>query len=261
VGGRESGADMPRSGNIYYSVNPEASEELPALILIHGAGGAGDLWPYRIRRLSGYRVFAIDLPGHGRSLGIPERKIENYADYLLDWMRLTNIPKASLVGHSMGSAIALAMAAKSAKQIERLVLLGAAKKFPVNPNLIEKLRIPLRAQEGMNMIVKWSFAKGTDMRLRPAYFKQLVGNRDGALLRDFEACAEFDASAWLADIRQPVTVLSGEEDVMVPLRLSVELSSCLRRASLQSFPDTGHMLMQEKPVEVATRIVNALQDR
>jgi pimeloyl-ACP methyl ester carboxylesterase len=252
---------MPRSGHIYYSVNPEAGEELPALILIHGAGGAGDIWPYRVRRLSGYRVFAIDLPGHGRSLGIPERKIENYADYLLEWMQITKISRASLVGHSMGSAIAMVMAAKSAAQIEALVLLGAAEKFPVNPGLIEKLRIPLRAQEGMNMIVNWSFARGSDMRLRPAYFKQLAGNRDGALLRDFEACAEFASQPWVAEIRQQVTLIVAEDDVMVPARLSEELSASLLRGRLHSLPESGHMLMQEKPAEVASLIQSALQNR
>ncbi len=252
---------MPRSGNIYYSVYPELGDALPTVVLIHGAGGAGDQWPYRLRRIRGYRVFALDLPGHGRSLGLPERSIESYADRLLEWMQLAQISGVSLIGHSMGSAVALVMAAKAPNLIDQVILLGAAMKFPVNPGLLEKLRIPLRAQEAMNMIVKWSFAKGSDMRLRPAYFKQLAANRDGGLLKDFEACAVFDATDWLAEVRQPATLISGEEDQMVPARLSKELAASMRQASSHVVRAAGHMLMQENPAETARFVEAALQNR
>jgi len=250
---------VPRSGSITYSVVPDEGKNLPALILLHGAGAASQQWPYRLRRLPGWQVFAPDLPGHGRSGGQAERKIEGYAARMLEWMDAIGIERAVLVGHSMGAAIALVMTLQKEEKVRGLILLGAAARFPVNPLLLEKLSIPLWAQEGVNMIVKWSFSKGADQRLRQDYFKQLIANQAGVLHNDFAACSVFDVRARLAEIRQPLWLLCGEEDVMVPLRLSQELAGAIPKAKLRLLPHCGHMFFQERAEETTAAVEEALQ--
>ena len=58
---------MPQNAEIYYRISQEGNAESAPVILIHGAGGTHLHWPPQIRRLSGYRIYALDLPGHGIS--------------------------------------------------------------------------------------------------------------------------------------------------------------------------------------------------
>lgn len=249
---------MPRSGNIYYSVFPETGEDLRDVVLIHGAGGSGEQWPFQLRRLPGARVYAVDLPGHGKSDGEPEKSIEEYAARVREWMDRVGVEKACVVGHSMGAAIALMLALQAAERVEHLVLLGAAARFPVNPILLDKLRVPVLAQQGINMIVNWSFAKGSAAHLRTKYFNQLTANKPGVLYGDFASCAKFDLGKRVDEIRRPVLVLSGEEDTMVPANSGRELAASLLRGKLQLLRGCGHMLMQERPVEIAQSIEKEL---
>ena len=76
--------DMPIAADLYYHAYQEG-EKLP-VVLIHGAGGTHLFWPSEIRRLLGFRVFALDLPGHGKSSGRGLQSIAAYATSVLDWM-------------------------------------------------------------------------------------------------------------------------------------------------------------------------------
>jgi pimeloyl-ACP methyl ester carboxylesterase len=244
---------VPRSGNIYYSVYPVGHSDLPALILIHGAGGSSEIWPHQMRRLPGFRVFAIDLPAHGKSDGFLERSIAGNAARLSEWMQDIKLTQAVLVGHSMGAAIALILALQSSL-ITRLVLLGAASQFLVNPVLLEKLSIAGQAQQAVNMIVTWSFSSAANQQLRQTYSLQLNSNQPGVIRHDFLSCSAFDLAENVKKIRMPTLLLCGQNDVMVPLQRSQELGTQLVRGTLQVVKGAGHMLMQENPADVASII-------
>ncbi|MGH2582166.1 MAG: alpha/beta fold hydrolase [Anaerolineales bacterium] len=249
---------MPRSGHFSYSVHPAEGESLPAVILIHGAGGRGDQWPYQMRRLQGRRVFALDLPGHGHSGGNPQPRIEGYTNELLAWIELMDLKRSALVGHSMGAAIALTAALLAPDKVQSLVLIGAASSFPANPILLEKLSVPAWHEQAVKMIVTWSFAKKASNRLRQLYSADLLANAPGVLLADFRACSEFAIDEQLKTISRPTLVLSGEEDVMVPLGRSRLLAERLMRGSLKTIPGCGHMLHLEDPPAVANAILRFL---
>ena len=75
---------MPTAGDIYYFASKQGAATKPAVVLIHGAGGDHLHWPHNIRRLGEYRVFAPDLPGHGKSRGIGAQSIREYAKTIMD---------------------------------------------------------------------------------------------------------------------------------------------------------------------------------
>jgi pimeloyl-ACP methyl ester carboxylesterase len=242
---------------LYYLTNGEA--ELPALILIHGAGGSSAVWPYQLRRLPGWRVLAADLPGHGGSTLAAERTLNAYAARMLERMDAMGIAQAVLCGHSMGAAIAMEMALHEPKAVRGLVLLGAAAAFTVNQQLLEKFSVPLRLQEGVNMMVRWSFARTADETLRKTYTRQLLACPQGLLLKDMQACAAFSLGERAKQLGQPSLILSGEEDVMVAPRLSQALAESLARATYRGVAGAGHMLMQEKPDETVAELEPVLQ--
>src|SRR3954470_618089 len=100
----------------------------PTVVLLHGAGFDHTTWALHSRWIAhhGYGVLAPDLPGHGRSSGAPLRTIAEMADWTVALLDAAGAAKAKLVGHSMGSLIALETGARHPKKASALGLLGTA---------------------------------------------------------------------------------------------------------------------------------------
>ena len=127
------------------------------LILIHGAGGDHLSWPTQLRRLSGYRVYTPDLPGHGKSKGHGLQRISAYGEVVLEWMRKLELPKVVLGGHSMGGAIALWMAINHPELIHGMVLMSTGARLPVNLSLIEELATQVGFPTAVDKIMQLVF--------------------------------------------------------------------------------------------------------
>src|SRR3954467_13414197 len=86
----------------------------PTIVLLHGAGFDRTTWALHSRWFAhhGYGVLAPDLPAHGRSGGAPLATIAGMADWTAALLDTAGAAKAWLVGHSMGSLIALETAAR-----------------------------------------------------------------------------------------------------------------------------------------------------
>jgi 4,5:9,10-diseco-3-hydroxy-5,9,17-trioxoandrosta-1(10),2-diene-4-oate hydrolase len=98
------------------------------VILIHGLGGYIENWEKNIAHLSRtHQVFALDLPGFGRS-DKPDNRytIPYWAAFVQKFMQALEIDRASLVGESMGGAIAIQFALQYPQQVERLILCASA---------------------------------------------------------------------------------------------------------------------------------------
>src|SRR3954452_11456824 len=101
----------------------EAGKGAP-IVLLHGLGGDGSRWGPNIEPLAkDFHVFALDQIGFGQS----DKPLANYhtgmlAEFLVDFLKAVGVPKASLVGNSMGAGVALYTAAKFPQAVERIVL-------------------------------------------------------------------------------------------------------------------------------------------
>lgn len=155
---------------------------LPCVVFIHGAVNDHSVWGLQARAFAhhGYSVLALDLPGHGRSKGLPLASIEEAGAWLLGLLATAGVKTAALVGHSMGSLIALEAAAQStagaarpkpaagqsqvavggthaqitAPVITHLVMVGTTYPMRVSPQLLELAeRDPLEAVEN---VAAWS---------------------------------------------------------------------------------------------------------
>jgi pimeloyl-ACP methyl ester carboxylesterase len=96
------------------------------VILLHGTGGEGARWTPQIQGLSSdFRVIALDQIGFGQS----DKPMTTYhsgvvAGFLAGFMKAIGVPKASLIGQSMGAAVALSLAVEKPEMVERLVLVN-----------------------------------------------------------------------------------------------------------------------------------------
>ncbi len=250
---------MPVSGNLYYSLHGEKSTENPPLVLIHGAGGTHLYWPPEIRRLPGYCVYALDLPGHGKSeLCDGQQTVGDYAGILLKWLDSIHLRRAVLVGHSMGSAIALTLAIHHPEHVLGLGLIGSGARLRVLPELLAYASDPTTYLKAADLLVTYSFSQHSPKRLIELASHRMLETRHSVVLGDLQACNRFDVMDRLGSITQPTLVLCGAEDQLTPMRYAQYLVNSLTNAQLSVIPNAGHMVMLEQPRRVADSLLSFL---
>lgn len=244
---------------------PDSS--LPVVILIHGAGMDSSAWFLQTRYLAyrGFRVFAVDLPGHGRSEGETITSVEAMADWLGSFMDAARIESAHLVGHSMGTFIALELAASQPQKVSSIVLMGTASDMPVHPQLISDAENNLPAAAAL--MTAWSHAKPAHVGHHPTPGLWMLGgaqalverSKPGVLASDFRACAAYgNATQAAAAVTVKSTVIIGDGDKMTSPEAGTKLARLLPDCTIAMLDDTGHMMMVESPRRVKQALLAAL---
>ncbi len=250
---------MPYQADLYYQAYHADDQVRKPVVLIHGAGGDHLSWPSQIRRLSGYRVYTPDLPGHGKSRGHGLQRISAYGEMIKNWLNKIEFPNIFLGGHSMGGAIALWTAIHYPARVKGLILIGSGASLPVNLSLIEELTSPQGFPTAVDNICRWSFSPKTESWLIDEVRKQMLKNRPTVLGGDFRACDAYDISGQLDQVKAPTLILVGEEDKMTPLRFAEQLREGIQDADLQIIPGAGHMVPLEQPDKTADLIRGFLE--
>ncbi len=242
---------MPITADLYYFVHGNELVSRPPVLLIHGAGGTHLNWPAQIRRLSGHRILALDLPGHGKSKSIGCQSIQDYADEVLRLMKALKLPSAIMVGHSMGSAIALSLAIYHPKHVLGLGLVGSGAKLRVDRALVDLAANPASFLSAIKLVTQKAYSPSTSHRLTELGAQRLSETRPAVLSGDFIACDAFDVLEHVGRVSVPAVIICGKDDQMTPLRRSEFLRDQIADAELHVVQDAGHMVMLEKPDEVA----------
>jgi pimeloyl-ACP methyl ester carboxylesterase len=242
---------MPYTSEVYYCSHQGSDPENVNVILIHGAGGNHLSWPTELRRLSGTNVYALDLPGHGKSEGRGYQTISQYAKSVMNWMDQISLQKAIIIGHSMGGAIASTIAIAHPQLVSGLCLIGSSLTLRVSSEIIEALSQRNTLSKAISMIIKWSFSDQSSEELKMLVMKRMMNERMSVLQGDFIACNGFDIIEDANSIVCPTLVLCGANDRMTPPRQSQLLATKIPISSLKTIPESGHMVMMEKPNEVA----------
>jgi pimeloyl-ACP methyl ester carboxylesterase len=243
---------------------------LPCIVFIHGALHDHSVWTLLARWFAnhGKSVLAVDLPGHARSGGAPLAGVEAAADWLLALLDAAGVGQAALVGHSMGSLIALEAAARAPERISRLVMIGTAYPMKVSEALLATARdTPLRAIDMVNAFshsgtaAKPSFpGPGTWLHgANRALMRRVQAAQTGVNLfhHDFGVCDAYAGGlAAAALVRCPVSFVLGANDQMTHPKQARELAAALH-ATVHSIP-AGHALMTEAPDAVLAALRGAL---
>jgi pimeloyl-ACP methyl ester carboxylesterase len=205
----------------------------------------------------GYGVLAVDLPGHMRSAGQPLPNIEALADWTLAFLNAAQVQGASLVGHSMGSLIALQAASQAPERVTALVMVGTAVPMKVSQVLLDLSRDDPKA--AIDMVVTFSHST---MAAKPSYPGPGSWLRGGsrALMRkvqtssahsslfhhDFSVCNNYEGGLQAAkSVTCPVTVILGNADQMTQPKQARGIAAALN-ATVHEI-DAGHSLMTEAP--------------
>ena len=230
-----------------YLGGPSGDPRAVPLVCIHGAGGAATMWPQVHVAFRGERaVYALDLPGHGRSAPLRgEITLARYADAVTAFLDAARIERAVVVGHSMGGGVALLLALETPDRVAGLVLVGTGAKLGVAPETMDLLeRDPDAAVE---RICRLAYGPTTSEAMLDRAIAEMRKTPPEVLLADFRACQSFDVRGRVGEIGVPSLVLVGDADVLTPPRFATFLADHIAGAALVVVPGVGHMLPVEAP--------------
>ncbi|HXF81042.1 MAG TPA: alpha/beta hydrolase [Usitatibacter sp.] len=241
-----------------YTGGVEPDFKLPAIVFVHGAAFDHSVWQWQSRYFAhhGCCVLAVDLPGHGRSPGMIRARIEDWASWLVALLDAAGLAQAALVGHSMGSLIALQAALAAPDRVRRLALVGSAVPMAVG----EAFRAAAREAPdvALDMEAAWGHARLSQLGASAVPGSTLLGasrclnarSRPGALAAALEACNAYrpDAQA-LGSLAVPTLVAAGKRDQMTPFKAGRALASAIPGARLVAL-EAGHSMMSEAPREL-----------
>ncbi|MDX5319540.1 MAG: alpha/beta hydrolase, partial [Bacteroidota bacterium] len=143
---------MPILANLYYTQYQGSSSSRPPVILIHGVGSNHLYWPAEIRRLRDANVYAIDLPGHGKSAGTAKHFVSAYQTTLIDFIEQIEHNRAVLIGHSLGAAIALQFTLNNPQHVAGLVCISGGASFNFDPTFINLFRSPKMQKTTLDLL-------------------------------------------------------------------------------------------------------------
>lgn len=228
----------------------------PVVVFIHGAQQDHSCWTLQSRWFAhhGFSVLVPDLPGHGRSAGKPLASVEELAGWIVALLDAAGVAKANLVGHSMGSLVALEATVRHPGRVEKTALIGSAVPMPVSEPLLDAARH--NEPKAAALINAFSYSPSGQIGGSAVPGMWLLGinqrlmerQKPGVFGTDMAACNAYGRGlASLAVVATPVLIIAGSHDRMTPLKSSRALAAALPNARLALIPGSGHALMAEAP--------------
>jgi pimeloyl-ACP methyl ester carboxylesterase len=281
-------AALPRAGRMVAvpggHIHVQEQGAGPAILLIHGLGGQACHYTYRLAGLLAeqYRVVTVDRPGSGyseRDAAHPA-DLGTQADALAALIDALQLGAALVVGHSLGGAVALALAQRHPDKVKALALLAPLTQLPEEvPPAFRALTIESHA---MRQLLAWTVVTPASI----ARSKEVLGQvfapeavphdyavRGGGLLslrpsQFLSACADMQAVpdampgviARYSAMRVPVSVLYGRQDRILDWEINGKGLTAQLPGSTLELVDGGHMLPVTQPELCARFIMQAAQN-
>jgi len=236
----------------------------PTIVFIHGATNDHSVWQLQSRHFAnhGFNVLAVDLPGHGKSGGPACSSVGDYADWIGALLDAAGATPALIVGHSMGSLVAVEVALRRKDAVSGLALLGAALPMPVADPLLDAARNdPASAFDMLNL---WGHGPAAKVGRSPIPGISLLGNyrrlleqsRPGVLYTDLVACNDYRPdTGTVQQIACACLVVIGTRDQMTPPKAGAALAALLAGTETALIEGAGHATMQEAPDAVLDHLL------
>lgn len=215
------------------------------LIFIHGSGGSKEAWHYQMQHFP--NAEAVDLPGHPQ--GKPCTSIDEYVEWLRDYIREKGYSNVVLAGNSLGGGIVLLYALKYPDDLKGIITIGSGARLRVHPMYLTQLEDAINNPELLEEFLEkgWELI---DPELKELMWRRAIENGPAVFLNDMLCCDRFDIMDRLGEIRVPTLALCGSEDIMTPSKYTQYLANNIRGARAIVIEGGTHAVFAEKPQEV-----------
>lgn len=262
----------------YWDYNPD---EQPTIVMIHGFRGTHHGLAKIVDNLSDFHVIVPDLPGFGASLPlIDEHSVDNYVQFVTDFITSLKLQRPIVVGHSFGSIVASHFAATHPGMLEKLILINpiAAPALQGPRGVMTRLaimyywigrKLPGRAAKGwlgappIVRIMSVAMAKTKDKDTKRFIHDQhrqhfsTFASPD-VVAESFKASVSNDVSHVAGNLSIPTLLIAGDKDDITAIDKQHELHRHIAASELYVIDNVGHLIHYEKPAEAAAAIEDFL---
>lgn len=251
--------------DISYSVHGESG---PGLLLVSGFTADRHVWDLVVNDLATrYRVLVFDNPGIGQSYMPDTLSVEKMADIAHALAKKVFQGDYHLAGHSMGGAIAMAVAKKFGNEITSLALLCSFPRLGVPFKMVCELKMQMY-DDGLpatyidQLALPWAFSDKflSQEGVLSTIYKMQEENPCPQPKKGYKAqlgaLLNFDAQDWLNQIEVPALILAGKDDLIAPEQDSIYLNKQIKNSKLVVMDQTGHVPQIERPAE----FINIIND-
>jgi pimeloyl-ACP methyl ester carboxylesterase len=248
----------------------------PAIVLLHGFASSIYTWKDLLPVLArDYDVVALDLPGFGQSECPSDLSFEEYPAVVVGLLDRLGLSRATLVGNSMGGAVAAVVAAGRPERVDRLILVDAAgfnleeknRPWPIrvvgSPPVAAVLdRMPLRRLlVGVSLRqVFFDDTLVTGERI-DEYLEPMLRSGTPQAIRSLLASRSLhpdDVQKLLPRVAAPALILWGQQDEWIPVGDAARFAAALPGSRVVVLERCGHMPQEEHPADVARLIEDFL---
>ena len=227
------------------------------VLLLHGWLGSWELWRKTIEILSTeFKTYALDFFGFGESVDHAEDfSVDNFVNSVDQFIEHLGIPKAPLIGHSMGGTVALGASIRFPEKIVKTAVIGS----PIQGNSLNIL-LKFSGYQGIARIV-WTTPSLLKLFMRGyAYFIAKDGKAVGDMIVDdvskitadsfFQSIGtlrETDLRDQIGGISMPLLGIYGKKDRIVNPKQSQVLKQYAPHSQIAWLEGSGHFPMMDEP--------------
>jgi pimeloyl-[acyl-carrier protein] methyl ester esterase len=233
-------------------IHTETAGAGPACVLLHGWGLHGGVWRDAAHALAAdHRVISVDLPGHGHSATVPGAfTLDDFATAVAEILP----PHSCLIGWSLGGMVAMQLAARFPDRVGRLILVATTPRFVTGtdwdhglaPDVLDGFAARLRADPAgtVRQFLALQVLGGEDERGTLVRLRTLVSAapppHPAALEAGLAVLRDATLLPLLERINQPVTLIHGRRDTLIPWAAARALRERLPQAELHLLPGAAH---------------------
>ncbi|MBU2082077.1 alpha/beta hydrolase [Patescibacteria group bacterium] len=215
------------------------------IIFLHGWDNSSEVFRLLSHYLKNdFLIYTPDLPGFGKSSIEKPMALKDYADFICNFLKDTNINKPIIAGHSFGGAIAAKLAILHPEIISKLILIGAS--------AIREPNFKIKITEKSAKIIKNFLPKKTYpfiLKLLGLDISDYARIENPYLKETFKIIIKENLAPELPLIEAPTLVIWGENDNETPLKHGKLIAKLIPSAKLSVIKNTGHHVFLEKPDE------------
>ena len=226
------------------------------LVFLHGWGGCWQSWYPILERLKkNFNLYAPDLPGFGEEPLSTPYNLENYVDFVVDFIIKNKIENPILIGHSFGGAIITKIAADKLISLSKIILVDSASiRHHYSP--YQKIKFLL-----INFLKK--IAPFTQdiyykiFKLENSDYAALKGNP--ILQQTFKNVIQQDLTNDLPKINAPTLIIWGKNDTATPLSDGIVIQKLIPNSTFKIFDDTSHFSYLDDQQQFVNEVINFIK--
>lgn len=197
----------------------------------------------------GYEVYLPDLPGFGLNAKLTKSlTLDDYAGYVIDYMKKNNLKTPIVIGHSFGGRIAILLSFQQKNIFSKMILTGVPGYPPVSSFKVKVYKRVANLGNSIFNLPILNYFKGAFRKL--LYFS--AGSFDyyktsGELRETFKNIISYDLRALFAGIRTPTLIIWGSEDKITPVWIAKNLNKAIKDSKLEIITGEGHNVIYQNP--------------